>query len=98
MVRRSTPKKIPRTEDAREKMLEKGANAPALNACGSRGSGIGHTHIQGRSVGWPAQFAPSAARFSLMPERLFITSPFEGFDCTFVWIESPVKEQFGKIR
>ncbi|MEM9589600.1 MAG: trypsin-like peptidase domain-containing protein, partial [Planctomycetota bacterium] len=33
-----------------------------------------------------------------MPERLFITSPFEDFDYTFVWIESAAAEQFGTIQ
>ncbi len=49
-------------------------------------------------LGGPPNSTPSAVHFKMTPERLFITSSFEDFDYTFVWIESAAAEQFGTIQ
>lgn len=46
----------------------------------------------------PPDSPPPAVQFSLNPERLFVTSPMNGFDFTFVWIDSVAAEQFGSIQ
>ena len=45
----------------------------------------------------PPEVPPSAVRFNLMPDRLFISSDFKDFDYAFVWIESAAAQQFGTI-
>jgi N-acetyl-anhydromuramyl-L-alanine amidase AmpD/lysozyme family protein/endonuclease/exonuclease/phosphatase family metal-dependent hydrolase len=42
--------------------------------------------------------SPSARRYRLQPDRLFITSPvLNGLDYTFVWIEDEAEPSFGSI-
>jgi len=46
----------------------------------------------------PPDVLPSASRFKLMPDRLFIASKFEDFDYAFVWIDDAASKQFGTIQ
>ncbi len=45
----------------------------------------------------PPDVDPAAVRFKLDPDRLFITSRFEDFDYSFVWIDDAAARQFGTI-
>lgn len=45
----------------------------------------------------PPDTAPASVRFKLNPERLFVTSPMDGFDYTFVWIDAAASSEFGTI-
>lgn len=45
----------------------------------------------------PPDTAPPAVRFKLKPDRLFITSPMNGLDFTFVWIENAAASKHGTI-